>query len=173
MRVEKPAGKKLFSEEQQIRQWWFWTILIGVCLIAAIAGVVAKGQVQVRKSQMPDWAVSLIGLMIPLANVICFYIARFETVITDEGVYIRWWPFRKKYKEFRWSDIRQTSWSDRSSLSLGAKYHIGYGWRYQISGRKGVELDMGSSKVWIGTTKLNRFLDAIRTARPEMPGNKM
>lgn len=172
MRVEKPAGKKLFSEEQQIRQWWFWSILIGVCLLALVGTLLSKGQMHVQKSRMSEWVSLLIGLGIPMVNVICFYIARFETVITDEGVYIRWWPFRKKYKEFRWSDIRQTSWSEKGMLSLGAKYHIGYGWRYQVSGRKGVELEMGSSKVWIGTTKLDRFLDAIKTARPGMPGNK-
>ncbi|QEC45445.1 hypothetical protein [Pseudobacter ginsenosidimutans] len=163
MRVEKPLGKKLFSEDQQFRQWWLWLIIIGV-FVMVVAGNYSILMARERNYPKFEREIVIFATIIPLLNLLFFYIYSFQTVITDEGIYYRWRPFRKKYKEIKWNNLLRVAVKDRFMKGLGAKYQLGYGWTHQVSGKKGVEIEAGGSRVWLGTQRMDALLHALEKA---------
>ncbi|NML23291.1 hypothetical protein HHL16_20600 [Pseudoflavitalea sp. G-6-1-2] len=167
MRVDKPRGKKLFSEEQQFRQWWLWLLFGGTLLSVIIGNIISPPSPHMMKTGEGIAAI-LVGTGIPMLLMLFLYITRFETTVTDEGVYFRWWPFQKKFTEIKWDEVIEASAREKLITGLGVKYQIGFGWNHQVSGQKGVELTLRNRKLWIGTCKPERFVEAIREARPEV-----
>lgn len=163
MRVEKPTGKKIFSENQQFRQWWIWLIIISVFVLVLVGNysmLVSKD----RNFPKYERTVAIVAMIVPLLNLLFFYIYSLQTVITDEGIYFRWYPFRKKYKAITWDRVHKIIVKDRFMKSLGAKYRLGYGWAHQVGGRKGVEIEADGTRLWLGTQRLQAFLRALEEA---------
>ena len=163
MRVEKPTGKKLFTEGQQFRQWWLWLLIIGVFVLVVIGNysiLVSKD----RNFPKYERTVVIVAMIVPLLNLLFFYIYSLQTVITDEGIYFRWYPFRKKYRAITWNNLHKITVKDRFMRGLGAKYQLGYGWTHQVSGRRGVEIEAGGARLWLGTQRLEAFLHALEKA---------
>lgn len=163
MRVEKTSGKKLFTEEQKFRQWWFWLLLTGIFLLVVIGNYNMLIS-QDRNHPQFERGVAIATIIIPILNLLFFYIYSLQTVITEEGIYYRWRPFRKKYTVIRWSNLHKVTVKDRLLRGLGAKYQLGYGWTHKVNGKKGVEIESGGNRVWLGTQRLEAFLYALEKA---------
>lgn len=163
MRVEKPAGKILFKEEQQFRQWWIWLIIIGL-FVLILAGTFVGLNNGERRNPKYERLIFILSLLAPLVNLLVFYILRLETVITDEGVYYRWAPFRKTWKAIRWSELHRIRVKERRYKGLGDNYQLGYGYTHQVAGPYGVEMEITGTRVWLGTQRLDAFLYALEKA---------
>lgn len=163
MRVEKPSGKKLFGEEQQFRQSWIWFLLIAIMMVAVTTNIFAFREAHDLGSTSA-WISMGIGVSVPIFIMIFLSVSKLDTVITDDGIYFRWWPFRKTYKEIRFDEISKLTIKERIPLKLGSNYVIGYGWVHQVRGREGVEIMTGGNRLWLGTQRLQAFLYAVEKA---------
>jgi hypothetical protein len=163
MRTNRPSGKKLFEEEQQFKQSWLWW-LVGSILLLVIGTNIFAFIVSRQQSTPMSRLGMLIGIVGTLIPLVILYMARLDTVITDEGIYFRWRPFRKSYRVIRFPELRRMTVNERSPMRLGSHYVPGYGWVHQVGGRNGVELEMAGSRLWLGTQRLDAFLHALEKA---------
>jgi len=171
MKVLQPSGKILYRETQQFRQWWLWAIII----ISLVPALVITSITLPRDKNLSPGTVALVIGVIALAasvNLLALYFIRFETIISDEGIYYRWWPLMKKYVVLYWKDVAVVTVKKYPYLKYG--YHIrpGYGKVHNVDGNKGALFELTNGKrVYIGSQKLKSFqytLEQIRPVRVEM-----
>ncbi|MBO9563585.1 MAG: hypothetical protein J7621_12455 [Niastella sp.] len=166
MKVLKPTGKILFKEVQQFRQLWLWAILISSALMPI--GIIVAVMSQDKKTGLWE-KLLVVGIVLGTfaINAIIFYIIRLETVVTEEGLFYRWWPFVKKYRMFRWQEIATITVRKYPYFKYG--YHITreYGKVHNTNGNKGIQFVLqNGKKVYIGTQKLNVLQYTLEQIRP-------
>jgi len=107
---------------------------------------------------------SLIGmtLLIPTPLLLSFYLIKLETIITEEGIFYRWFPFRRNYNMILWDNVKEVFIVDMKA--------VGFKWRFSnkydetnFPGSKHALLIhlRGGKKKLIGTRKaeeMNRVL---------------
>ena len=67
---------------------------------------------------------SLIGmtLLIPTPLLLSFYFFKLETIITEEGIFYRWFPFRRNYNMILWDNVKEVFIVDMKN--------VGFKWRF-------------------------------------------
>ncbi|WP_036602094.1 hypothetical protein [Olivibacter sitiensis] len=145
-------GKILFKERQQFRQWWFWVLLLGFDLFMLWRWY-QWGQVS------NDFSES--GLIVPsvilfLVNVL-FFVLQLETVIKEDGIYVRFFPFHIHYKYFPWQDLYKVyvrqyrplleygGWGIRFGAK-GRAYNVSGNWGIQLIRKKGLNVLIGTQQ---------------------------
>ena len=114
---------------------------------------------------------SNVGLIIVMACLfllsvsILFY--KLQTVITSEGVYVRFRPFDVKTRFFAWEDIEKAYVRKYSPLREYGGWGIRGGWKsgiaYNISGNIGLQLVFESGrKILIGTNKAEELAEVLK-----------
>ncbi|MDR0802933.1 hypothetical protein [Fluviicola sp.] len=149
--------KNLFSETQKFRQWWLWLIFVG---IEGLMGFSIITQIIYGKSFSDSkWENLLIGFFVVLAVCILFFILRLETRISDNGIYVRFFPVQLKFRHYKWEDIDQIYLREYSPIveygGWGIRYSLfGKGKAFNVSGKMGLQLGFKNGrKVLIGTDK--------------------
>ena len=139
-----------FNETQRFTQWWLWLILIGVWASMVYSFVTAPPQTNVAAF------VSFgIGILLPLL----FWQMKLTTRITEDGIYVRFFPFHFKEKFFPWETITSSYVRTYSPLmeygGWGIKYSFkGNGLVYNTAGNVGLQLYFKEGEpVLIGTQK--------------------
>ena len=139
-----------FTETQRFTQWWLWLILIGVWASMVYSFVTAPPQTNVAAF------VSFgIGILLPLL----FWQMKLTTRITEDGIYVRFFPFHFKEKFFPWETITSSYVRTYSPLmeygGWGIKYSFkGNGLVYNTAGNVGLQLYFKEGEpVLIGTQK--------------------
>jgi hypothetical protein len=149
----------LFSEKQRFKQWWIWTILIGVntLMLSFVFIQVVKGKI------IGDYPATN-GQLITAAGIsllITFFILSFrlDTQIKTDGIYVKLSPLQTSFRFFPWNSLQKCYVRKYSPI---AEYG-GWGWRfglfgkgvcYNISGNQGLQLEfMNGKKLLIGTQK--------------------
>ena len=139
-----------FNETQRFTQWWLWLILIGVWASMVYSFVTAPPQTNVAAF------VSFgIGILLPLL----FWQMKLTTRITEDGIYVRFFPFHFKEKFFPWETITSSYVRSYSPLmeygGWGIKYSFkGNGLVYNTAGNVGLQLYFKEGEpVLIGTQK--------------------
>ena len=142
-----------FSEGQKFRQWWLWFILVGIGLVTLyeLYLQLIQGK-EFGNEPMPDYMLVIYTLFI-FGLLFFFRFIELKTEIDRIGIRINFRPFMKR--EYRWDEISsarvvnygfQGGWGIR----LGTKY----GTLYNISGNKGLAIELKSGKKFcIGTRK--------------------
>jgi hypothetical protein len=166
MKVLQPPGKILFRETQQFRQVWLWAIIILSTLLALVITSIKLPQ---DKNLSPGGVIAVISLVagISVINIIALCIIKFETIISDKGLYYRWRPFKKKYTELNWKEVTAVTIKKYPYLKYG--YHIrpNYGRVHNVDGNKGALFKLTSGKLYyIGTQKLKAFQYTLEQIRP-------
>jgi hypothetical protein len=166
MKVVHPSGKILFRETQQFRQVWLWAIIILSTLPVLVIISITLPQ---DKNMSPGGVIAVISLIAAISaiNIIALYIIKFETIISDEGLYYRWWPFKKKYTALNWKDVNTVTIKKYPYLKYG--YHIrpNYGRVHNVDGNKGALFKLTSGKqYYIGTQKLKAFHYTLEQIKP-------
>ena len=157
----------LFSESQKFKQWWVWVILgsINFLFIFGIYKQVMNGE-QFGNKPMSDT-----GLVITAVTTMVLTIAiinfRLDTIIKQDGIYVRFFPIHLKFKHYKWDRlsklfVRQYSpikeyggWGVRLSL-------FGHGTAYNITGDKGLQLIfLDKKKLLIGTDKPDELTETL------------
>jgi len=156
----------LFKETQRFRQPWLWAILLGVdalTILVCVHQIVTDTYSTINPS-------TIIALVLVILVTVIIAIIRLDTIINQEGIYIRFFPFHLNYKYYPWHTIAQSfvrqynpiaeygGWGIRLGLS-------GKGPVYNVSGDKGIQLQFtDSSKLLIGTNKPGEAEAALEKA---------
>ena len=156
-------NKIRFSETQKFRQWWLWFILAGT---KGVMGFFIVTQAMYgRPFGDSEWEnISLlIGFFLMLVISMLFFFLRLETKVSDEGIFVRFYPIQLKFRHYKWEDIDQIYLREYSPIAeyggWGIKYRGKSGKAYNISGNKGFQLVMkNGKKILLGTRKYEELL---------------
>ena len=151
--------KQLFAERQRFTQWWLWLILLGINALF-LSGVYKQ---VIGRQQFGDRPMSNTGLIIATALMfllsIFFVSIRLDTIIKADGIYVRFFPFHLKYKEYKWASLTRSFVRKYAPLSEYGGWGLrmgsgGKGTAFNVSGNQGLQLEFtNKKKLLIGSKK--------------------
>ena len=151
-----------FKETQRfIREWmWILFLLLGFdCLFGY--GVIKQVIFGIPWGTKPASDIALITLFgFGLLMTLLFVCLRLETRITEEGIYVKYFPIHLAYRRYSWTDISKLYVKSYYPLSNG-------GWgisknSYTVSGAMGLQLEFVSGKrLLIGTRKSKELTEKL------------
>ena len=141
---------KEFNESQRFTQWWLWLILIGswITMMYSIATV-----------SPPTTFSFLISFVVGMLLPVLFWQMKLTTRVTEEGIYVRFFPFHLNEKFFAWETITASYIRTYSPLKEYGGWGIKYGFNgqglvYNVAGNVGLQLQFKKGEaVLIGTQK--------------------
>lgn len=160
-----------FKEEQKFSQWWIWLILLLVGIVP-IYGIYKQ---LIMKEQFGDKPMSDIGLVIfalvTVGVIALFYYIRLKTDINKYEISFSFSPFTKK--KIKWMDVKTAKVINYGFIGgYGIRLGTKYGTVYNISGKKGLFIELKSGKkLLIGTQRPNE-LSKITDRILELQANK-
>lgn len=156
----------MFTEQQQFRQRWVWILLIGSISIAwwsFIQQIIFGLPFGNRPS--PDIMLWVIWALFGVGMPWLFYSLRLETQVKADGLSIRFYPFRSRAIYFK--DIKSYVVREYRPLreygGWGIRWSRKNGMAYNVSGNKGVQLELVDGKrILIGSQKAEELAGALR-----------
>lgn len=155
--------KVVFSETQHFRQIWLWLIVLGVngfSIYIAIQTWMSKGTL----------AAVYVALAASALSVLAIWIMRLDTYITEDGIYVRLYPFQFRYKCFPWNKITRFYVRQYSPISEYGGWGIrGFGKNkaYNASGDQGLQLEMeDGARILIGTNQPRKLTVTLQELKP-------
>lgn len=130
--------KIVFREKQQFRQWWLWLLLLGLdsfilyrwyLWVQAAGGEVEGGL--------------LTSSIVAFFVTTLFLVVKLETIIKQDGVYVRFFPLHVRFKRFGWDELAKAYVRHYNPLQEYGGWGIRFGKRgraYNISGQWGIQL---------------------------------
>ena len=118
-----------------------------------------------------QWAllpvVVICGILVPAGIGFLIWVARLETEVRQDGLYIRYVPFHRRFKRFKAEDLSEYhARTYRPVLEYGG-WGIRCGWKgraYNVSGNRGVQLVFRDGRrVLIGSSQPPELEAAIRS----------
>lgn len=172
MKVQKPTGKILFKEAQQFRQVWLWAIIISGSLIPLVLVSVLLPQDKNISWKEASLTIALIACISSI-NIIAFYLTKLETVVTEDGIFYRWRPYRKRYSQLSWDQIGTITVKKYPYLKYGYHTNRDFGKVHTIDGNRGILFELADGKrVYIGTQKLPALQHTLEQIKPVMVQTK-
>lgn len=159
--------KVLFSERQKFTQWWLWAILVGIngMFVSGAYMQVIKGEQFGNKPMSNEGLLVAAGVSILLT--ILFFIFRLETLVKDNGIYVRFFPLHISFKYYPWDNISKSFVRQYRPMSeyggWGFRYgFFGNGRAFNVSGDTGLQLEfLDHSKLLIGTNKPDELTETL------------
>ncbi len=158
----------LYYERQRM---WLWAILLFPINTPFIYGLIKQLIFNQPWSTNP---MSNAGLIIVSVLMFLFTMSMFtiklETIVTKDGVYVRFFPFIIRYKFYPWEKINKAEIKKYSPL----KEYGGWGFRFgfngsmafNVRGNIGLELVLNNGrKILIGTNKQQALEEVIAKLR--------
>ena len=150
-----PNQKVLFKETQRFNQLWIWIPLIALDIFF----LYQAGKQLFMGVPFGDHPMSNLGLLLFLCFMLLFnllfYFLKLETAITEDGIYVRFFPFHQKFKFIDWEIITKSYIRKYKPLLEFGGWGIRYGFggkAYNVSGNEGLQLEYNeSSSLLIGT----------------------
>lgn len=147
-----------FYEKQKFNQWWIWIFIIFitvVCTYGAIQQLIFK--VPFGNKPASD-EVLVVLCMVPVIVLAVFSFMFLETKINAEGVFYKFRLFHFKYRHILWDDIEKIYTREykpvREYGGWGIKGSRKHGKAYNVSGNKGIQIELkNGKKILIGTQK--------------------
>jgi hypothetical protein len=68
------------------------------------------------------WKLIALTALIPTPLLLSFFLIRLDTVITEEGIFYRWFPFKRNYNMLLWDGIKEVFIVDMKN--------VGFNWRF-------------------------------------------
>jgi hypothetical protein len=157
----------LFKESQRFKQWWIWLILIGVNGLFVV-GIIMQVFLEQQFGNNPMSNTALIILTgVFLLFTILMLRFKLETIIKQDGIYVRFFPFHIQFKHYKWDDLTKVYVRHYSPLKEYGGWGIriglsGKGTAFNISGNKGLQLEMvNNKKLLIGTNKPEQLTETL------------
>lgn len=150
-----------FKEKQRFKQIWIWLLLIGINaqFVFAIIYQIILGH-PFGNNPMSNMGIA-ISFIISITLSILFYFLRLETQIDATGIYVRFFPFHKKFILYPRKSIKNAYVRTYKPL----REYGGWGLRggaYNVSGNKGLQIEFtDGNKFLIGTNKPEEIQEAI------------
>ena len=141
-----------FKEKQKFTQWWIWLLLIGLGAIA-VYGIIQQFLFGIDFGDKPMSNIGLIIFTLFVFGFIYFnWYMTLITEITNEGIKVRFVPFVKK--EIKWNELKSAKIVNYGFVGYGIRLGSKYGTVYNMSGDKGLALELNNGKKFvIGTQK--------------------
>ena len=115
---------------------------------------------------MSNLGLVILGLLLLLLSLFILSI-RLKTRITEEGIFVQFFPFHLRYRQFKWNELSKVYLRKYRPI---AEYG-GWGWRisisgkgkaYNISGNIGLQLELSNGKkLLIGTQQAEELKTII------------
>ena len=159
-------NKILFKEKQWFRQWWLVFILIvfnGFFLYALYQQIVKN--IPIGENPISN---KLLLILAVLSFILTYLIlrTRLETRIQTDGIFVRFFPFHRSFKHYKWEEIREVNIRKYDPISEygGWGYRIGVpgkGKALNVSGDVGLQITFRNDKKLLIGTKKPEQLEAI------------
>ncbi len=160
----------IYREEQRFGSWLRWLIVLSMALAVpfSIFSLTKIPSEQGSSEILPILTLIIVGICVPIAVALLFWVLKLETEVRSDGLYIRFFPAHIHFKRFRVEDLSECyarkykplleygGWGIRCSLRKGKAYNV--------SGNKGVQLVFISGKqLLIGSQRAEELEEAIRS----------
>jgi hypothetical protein len=159
------GGRRVyFREVQSFRRWWLWLVLLVpfVVIAASLARLVQRGA-------PASLIASLVGACLLLVLIaLWLYVMRLETEVDDDALALDFrWFWRRR--EIPLAEIRGFEAVTYNPLRDYGGWGIRYGWRggmaYNVSGRRGVQLELADgARLLVGSQRAEELARAIAEA---------
>ncbi|MDY0410568.1 DUF6141 family protein [Virgibacillus soli] len=158
----------IFREIQYFRQVWLWILVL---LLAGLMWYITIKQIIFKDPMGDNPAPDMLLIILWLAFGIFFpvFILRMCKLIIEvrtDGIYIRFSPFHTHYRSFLYKDIISYKPVVYNSLKRFGGWGIRFNAKgevaYNISGKQGIELQLKSNTVVVGTQRLDKLLKAMK-----------
>lgn len=146
--IKVSRNKITYSEKQRFRQWWIW-ILVLISPASLLWVILKQGTLDIYLIALTF----ILGLAISLF----VYTTGLDTEVNENGVYIRFRPFHRKWRSFEFATIQKVEAISYNPIRDYGGWGIRYGRKgkgkaYNVSGNKGVLLTIrDGAKVLIGS----------------------
>lgn len=156
---------------REVQRWSFRfrCLLLALCLLGAAGGVISTITMLVRNTgQWSSLLVAVVcGILVPTGIGLLIWVARLETEVRQDGLYLRYAPFHRRFRRFKAEDLGEYhARTYRPILEYGG-WGIRYGWNgraYNVSGNGGVQLIFRDGRrVLIGSSTPSELEAAIRS----------
>ena len=158
-------SKILFTERQRFNQWWLWIILFGINGLFLYGIIVQFLSGQLFSDNQGANIGFLFAFVFTLLLGLLFLSFRLDTQITEEKIYVRFYPLQLKYKEYKWGEISKCTIRLYSPIGEYGGWGLrGFGENkaINISGNLGLQLDfINNKKLLIGTNKTKELTEAL------------
>ena len=149
----------LFTERQRFNQWWLWLLILGINGLFIFLAF--------RELMSNNINIGLIlGAIINFLFTILLFVSPLDTQIRQDGIYVRFFPFRLSFQKFLWDTIAKTYIREYSPIGEFGGWGLRYsqtGKAYNVSGNKGIQLIMtDGSRLLIGTNKPDEAIKALQ-----------
>jgi hypothetical protein len=159
----------IFIEEQKFRKIYLWIILItlNVFHMIVIFQLIFFGEISGEIPGTREYLIIFLqGILIVLITLLMWFL-RLDTVIRDDGIYYRYFPFQMKYKKILWSNISKCYIRKYSPImeygGWGLRFGLfGKGQAFNVSGNMGLQLVFNNGKRFlIGTQKPEELSESL------------
>ncbi len=164
----------IFKEEQRFRQKWLWyLILLSFVITFAMVGygiAIHLGTVHTGvKKPEPVGVLAVTGIIEVIAALAVFglfYATRLLTEVRTDGLYVRFVPFHFSYRRIGFDTLKTYAVRTYSPIGeyggWGIRWSWRNGWAYNVSGNRGVQLELvGGKKILIGSQRPGELAGAI------------
>ena len=160
----------IYREEQRFGSWlrWLIALLMALAVPFSIFSLTKIPSEQGSSDILPILTLIIVGICVPIAVALLFWVLKLETEVRSDGLYIRFFPAHIHFKRFGVEDLSECyarkykplleygGWGIRCSLRKGKAYNV--------SGNKGVQLVFISGKqLLIGSQRAEELEEAIRS----------
>ncbi len=155
----------LFREEQKMKQWWLWIMLI-LLLALPIYGLIQQMifKIPFGNNPAPDFVLILI---ISLMGLLCyfFFSIRLITTINKDSIHIKYSILANK--KVKWQDAKSAELIEYGFVGYGVRWSFKYGTVYNTSGNKGLLIHSKYGKFVVGTQKPEELNSIVSKLLPK------
>jgi hypothetical protein len=156
---------------REVQRWSLGarSLLLTLCLLAAAGGLVSAVITPTQGDH--QWVfllvVGLCGILVPLGVGLVIWIARLDTEVRRDGLYIRYVPFHRNFRRFKAEDLRESYTRPHRPILEYGGWGIRYGWKgkaHNVRGNQGVQLVLRDGRrVLIGSARPAELEAALRS----------
>ena len=171
------ANEILFTETQRFKQKWLWALLIAMAVF--IPGPTALGLIKQiffgqQFSNNGLILLTIVNVVLPIIPLVLFAYMKMETVIKNDGIYVRFLPFQLKFKYYAWESLSQCYVRQYSPVNEYGGWGLrGFGKNkaLNVSGNMGIQLETKDEyRMLIGTNKPQEIEEILRTLKQYRKG---
>ena len=171
--VQRPTDDVSFREMQQFRQLWLWVLILPFFLL--MVGVFGFGLIwqlalgnQFGSKPMSDVVLIVTsGAVFAIMGAVMYilFASRLIFEAPEDALHIRFSPFfhrRIPYDQIERCEVRSYS-SIAEYGGWGIRWHPRKGWAYNVSGSRGVQLELsGGKRALLGSDRAEELVAAIQ-----------
>ena len=160
---QEPEGTYIFQEQQKLRQWYVWLVLI---LVLTIAISFTTNSILNYLESTPG-AASFVVLGVLLLSISLFFListagSKLNVIATEDSLYFQWIPLNNRYNKVFWQNVKSIKMIEYRSMGYGMRISEKYGSIYNAFGGYAINIiTRGGNQFLIGTAKPKELEDIL------------